>query len=181
MNWFQSIFARGRSFFWTLFALLLGPPFLLAVILVAGLVTDTAVTIDVALVVLAVAAVLLATGLVHWLRHLTRPRLTVHIGYKVKLEQPAVPMGRYTFRLHVHYEIEQRGARHVLQQAAVEMKFKGKDHPDLLHWCSTQVADHLEQHRAAAERLHPDSHVVVSPPPQPAQLDPGESPSSSRA
>jgi hypothetical protein len=171
LSWFQSIFARGRTTFWTLFAVLVGPPFLLLVILIAGLVTDTKIQIDAALVVLSVAAVLLATGVVHWLRHLTRPRVTVNVGYTMKLEQPAVPLGRYTFRLRIHYEVEQRGQRHVLQQAAVEMKFKSRDHPDLLTWCSTQVAEHLEHHRATAQQLHPESTVVVSPPLRPGEIE----------
>jgi hypothetical protein len=169
MGLFQSMFARGRTVFWTACALFLGPPFLLAVILVAGLVTDTTIQIDAALVVLSVGAVLLATGVVHWMRHLTRPRATVNVGYTLKLEQPAVPLGRYAFRLRVHYELEERGQRHVLQQAAIDMKFKAKDHPDLLAWCSTQVEKHLEHHRAAAQQLRPGSQVVVSPTPQTAR------------
>ncbi len=171
MSRLSSLLARGSTIFWTGFALFLGPPFLLLVILVAGLVTDTRIEIDAALVLLAVAAVLLAAGVVHWIRHLTRPRATVNVGYTMKLEQPAVPLGRYTFRLRIHYEVEERGERHVRQQAAVDMKFKAKDHPDLLDWCSSQVTEHLERHRAAAEQLHPDCRVTVSPSPRMVELE----------
>jgi hypothetical protein len=162
--------SRGRTALWTVVALLLGPPFLLSLFLVVGLVTDTTIELDVALITLAVAAVVLAVGFVHLVRHWMRPKNVVQVGYDLKLTQPAVPMGRYEFRLSIHYLTQERGKRHVHQQASIVMKFKGKDHPDLLAWCSSQVSTHLEQHREAAQRLHPGAEVIVSPAPSREQL-----------
>jgi len=162
--------SRGRAALWTVVALLLGPPFLLALFLVVGLVTDTAIRIDVALVTLSVAAVVLAVGFVHLVRHWLQPRNVVQVGYDLKLTQPAVPLGRYEFRLSIHYLTQERGRRHAHQQASIVMKFRGKDHPDLLAWCSKQVSIHLEQHRQAAQRLHPGAEVIVTPAPEAQQL-----------
>ena len=50
------------------------------------------------------------------------------------------------------------------------MRFKGKDHPDLLAWCCSQVKQHLERHREKARELHPEAAVVVSPAPEPVQV-----------
>ena len=166
----KGLVSRGRAIFWTVVALFLGPPFLLSLFLVVGLVSDTKIEIDVALVMLAVAAVVLTVGFVHLVRHWTRPKVVVHVGYELRLLQPTVPLGRYDFRLAIHYVMHDRGKRHVHQQASIVMKFKGKDHPDLLEWCTTQVSTHLEQHREAAQRLHPGAEIVVSPGPSKKQL-----------
>jgi hypothetical protein len=101
-----------------------------------------------------------------------RPKAVINVGYDMKLVQPRLPMGRYTFRLKVFYEIEDGGKRYAVQQDAIEMKFRDRDLNDVLAWCTSQVETHLERHRKAAQQLHPHSRVVVSPPPKPAELEP---------
>lgn len=165
MNRLKLYFARGRTLGLTVLALVLGPPFLLLFVVLAGLVTDTQVEIDVTWVVLAVAVVVLAAAVFHLVRYWVQPKQTVNVGYALELAQPMTRMGHYTFKLRVHYDSTHKGQSRVTQQAAIEMKFKAKDHPDLLEWCTRQVGGHLEEHRAHAERLYPDAHVTLSPGP----------------
>jgi hypothetical protein len=170
MGMLERTLARTKGAFWTLLALVAGPPFLLLLFLIAGLVTDMDVRIDVALILFALVAGAALAALVHLMRYRMRPRETVSITYDMRLEQPPVPMGRYLFRLSVYYETVEKGQRKQVRQGEIEMRFKGKDHPDLLAWCCSQVQQHLERHREKATQLHPDAQVLVTPAPQPSQL-----------
>lgn len=170
MKWFGRTLARTKGAFWTILALVAGPPILILLFLVAGLVTDLDVQIDVALILFALVAGAAVAGLLHLARYLLRPRQTVSITYDMKLEQPVVPMGRYVFLLSVYYESEEKGERRQVRQGEIEMRFKGKDHPDLLQWCCSQVQQHLEKHKGRASELHPNAEIIVSPAPEPVQL-----------
>ena len=165
MNRLKQYFARGRTFALTVLVLLVGPPFLLAFVALAGLVTETRIEIDMTWVLVAVALVVVAAALFHLVRYWISPKQTVNVGYSLELAQPLTPLGHYTFRLRVHYDCTEKGQSRVTQQAAIEMKFKAKDHPDLLEWCTDQIGGHLEQHRVNATRLYPDARITLSPGP----------------
>jgi len=95
------------------------------------------------------------------------------VNYNFRLTQSPLPNvmgGRYTFRLEVFYEVLEKGDRQTVRQGTIEMKFRAKDHPELLQSCSAQVASHLAEHgRLAAER-YPGHHVLLSPEPTSHQL-----------
>jgi len=173
MNRLKEYFARGRTLVLTTLVVVLGPPFLLLFVVLAGLVTETRVEIDVAWVLVAVAAVVLAVAVFHLVRYWISPKRTVNIVYDLKLTQPRTPLGHYTFHLRVSYDAFEKGQSRLVQQAAIEMKFKGKDHPDLLSWCTTKVHGHLEQHRDNAAQLYPDAHIILSPGPSRESLEEG--------
>ena len=170
MNWLRRLRARTRGFFWLLVALVVGPPLLFMALLMASLATDVRIDVDLGLLALAIVAGGAVAGLVYLARYWTRPRETVSITYDMKLEQPLMPVGRYAFHLSIYYETEEKGKRRQVRQGEIVMRFKGKDHPDLLDWCCTQVKQHLERHRDKAAELHPRAAIVVSPAPEPAQV-----------
>lgn len=156
----------GRSLFWALAALVVVPPFVIVLLLVAGLVTDIDVRIDVAMVAFAlVAGGVLAAG-VYVLHHRLRPRQRVGITYTMRLEQPMTPLGRYVFQLSVYYDAEEKGERRLSRQDEIELRFRGRDHPDLLAWCTSTAGQHLERHRRRAAELYPDAEILVSPAPE---------------
>jgi hypothetical protein len=166
MSWLERAMRRGRGLFWALAALAIGPPFAIALVLVAGLVTDTEVRVDVALIAFAlVLGLALAVG-AYALHQRLRPRLRVSITYDMRLEQPLTPLGRYAFRLSIYYEAEQQGERRLSRQDGIELRFRGRDHPDLLTWCTTTVGQHLERHRQRAGQLYPGAEILVSPVPE---------------
>ena len=171
MGFLGRTLSRTKGAFWTILALVAGPPILILLFLVAGLVTDMDVQINVGLILFALVAGGAVAALVHLARYMLRPRQTVSVTYDMKLEQPVVPMGRYIFHLSIYYEAEEKGERKQIRQGEIEMRFKGKDHPDLLAWCCSQVQQHLDKHRGKAAELHPDAEIVVSPAPEPLQVD----------
>jgi len=129
------------------------------------------VVIDVTTVLVALAAVLVAWALLHLARHVVRPRRTVSVGYDVRLEQPMLPVvGRYTFRLEVFYEVEEKREHRRVDQGAIELRFRKGDHPDLLEWCCLQISEHLERHRAFASSRFPNARVLLPEHPSRARL-----------
>jgi len=170
LSWLRRLRARTKGAFWVLVALVVGPPLLLMLMVMVSLATDMRIDVDLGLLAIALVAGGAVLGLVHLGRYWTRPRETVSITYDMKLEQPLMPMGRYAFHLSIYYETEEKGRRRQVRQGEIVMRFKGKDHPDLLAWCCTQVQQHLERHRDKAAELHPRAAIVVSPAPEPAQV-----------
>lgn len=165
MNRLKEYFARGKTLLLTALVLVVGPPFLLLFVVLAGLVTETRVEINLAWVLVAAAAVILAAALFHLVRFWISPRRTVNITYELKLAQPHTPLGHYTFDLRVSYDCFEKGQSRITQQVAIDMKFKRKDHPDLLLWCTTQINGHLQEHHDNAAQLYPDAQIISSPGP----------------
>lgn len=129
-------------------------------------------TLDVAAVLWAVAFTLVALGIYQLISHWIRPKQTVSVGYHLKLEQPLVPVvGRYSFRLEVFYEIEEKGERSRVDQGSIELRFKKSDHPELLAWCCKQVSEHLSKHSRFAAERYPGARVLLPPDPTPMLLE----------
>lgn len=171
MNRLSEYFARGKTLLLTGLVLVIGPPFLLLFVVLAGLVTETHVEINLAWVLVALAAVILAAALFHLVRFWISPRRTVNITYELKFSQPRTPLGHYAFDLRVSYDCFEKGQSRITQQAAIDMKFKRKDHPDLLLWCTTQIRGHLQEHCDNAAQLYPDAQIISSPGPTLDQLE----------
>ncbi len=165
MNRLRMYFARGRTLLLTVLVIMIGPPLLLLFVGLVGLATETRVEIDLAWVIAALAAVLLAVTLFHLVSFWISPKRTVNIIYELKLTQPRMPLGQYTFALRVSYDCFEKGQSRVTQQAAIDMRFRSKDHPDLLAWCTQQVHGHLAEHRDNATQLYPDAQIIISPGP----------------
>lgn len=170
MSWIDRAMRRSRGLFWGLAALVIGPPFALALVLVAGLVTDIDVRVDVALIAFALVAGGALAVIAYALHQRLRPRQRVSVTYDLRLEQPLTPLGRYAFELSIYYDMEEKGERRQMRQGEIALRFRGQDHPDLLAWCTAEVRAHLEEHRRRATRLHPGAEVVVSPVPGPARI-----------
>jgi hypothetical protein len=160
------IVPRGKALLLSLVLLVLGPPVLLGLILLVALAPGVTVEIDVAELAFATAAVFAAVTVFWVVRYWQRPRETVSVHYDLALSQPAWPAalgGRYTFRLEVYYEVQEKGQRHTLRQGSLELRFRAKDHPELLRACQAEVAAQLAAHERRAAERYPD-HVVLSTP-----------------
>ncbi len=164
----SSLLPKGRALIWTIVALVLIP---VALLLFASL-FRIHVTLDLAAVLEAFALGLLAVTVFHLVRHWLKPKETVAIGYRVKLEQPMMPVvGRYSFRLEVFYEVEHKGERARVDQGTIELRFRKADHPDMLAWCCEKIGEHLGKHVGHAHECYPDARVVLPPEPTPALLE----------
>ena len=166
----RHFFPRGRALIWTLVALVVGPPMLLGLVLVLALAPGVSVKIDVGMVLFAVAAVLVAVSLFLIVRYLHRPAETVSVNYNFQVNQSALPLGRYTFRLEVFYEVTEKGRRETVKQGTIEMKFRAKDTTEFLMTCSTAVSEQLTQHGRMARERFPDHTVLLSPEPTARQI-----------
>lgn len=161
----------GRALLWTAVAVVAGPPLLIALVMALAVALHLDVEVDLAMVLYAVAATLVAAGLVLWIRHRLRPRQTVSVGYGYKLIQPRLPLGRYRFELEIYYEMERKGELHRVQQGSIEMLFKRGDHPELMDWCRDQIRAHLDQHADLARARFPEAEILLAPPPRPGTLE----------
>jgi len=161
----------GRALLWTAIAIVAGPPLLIALVMVLAVALDLDVVVDLEMVLYALVATILATGLVLWLRQRMRPRQTVSVGYGYKLIQPRLPLGRYRFELEIYYEMERKGELHRVQQGSIEMLFKKGDHPELMAWCREQICAHLDQHADLARARFPEAEILLAPPPRPGTLE----------
>ncbi len=142
------------------------------VLFLLALVFRIELSIELASLVLAAALVLVACGGLHLVRFATQPQQTVSVGYDVKLEQPLVPrVGRYSFRLEVFYEVEEKREHRRVDQGAIELRFRGNDHPELLAWCCERVRTTLERHRELAGERYPGARVLLAPEPTPTTLE----------
>ena len=159
----------GWAVFWTVAALVLGPPILLGLMLLAGAVMNVDMVIDLERVLYAVAATIVAIALALWVRGRMQPKTTVSVGYSYRLIQPTTPLGRYRFDLEVFYEIEEKGEHRRIDQGRIELVFKRKDHPELISWTEMQIGIRLEEHRRQAEERYPDAQVIVSEPVAPGK------------
>ena len=155
---------------WTIGALVVGPPLLLGLVLLLALSPRVSVEIDIGMVLLAVAAVLVAASLFLSVRYLQLPKQTVSVNYNFRVNQSALPMGRYTFRLEVFYEVMDKGIRETVKQGTIEMKFRAKDTSEFLQACATAVSDHLNKYGSMARERYPDHTVLVSPEPTAGQI-----------
>jgi hypothetical protein len=162
--------AQAKGALWVMLGLAVGVPLVLFVLLIAGLLLDVSVSVDLAWVLFAMAAGGALAAAVYFLRLRMEPREVVRITYEMRLEQPAVPLGRYLFELAVYLEALEQGVRHQTRQAKIELRFRGRDHPDLLAWCSEQVRAQLELHRRRAAESFPEAEILVSPAPSPARV-----------
>ena len=155
-----------------LLALALAPALVLILFLVVGSFLKIDLSIDLGMVMWAVAIVVVAAiGYQLFVVYL-RPRQTVSLGFNYKLIQPVLPLGRYLFRLEIFYEFEEKGARERVEQANIEMKFRGKDHPEVLQWCCGQIAENLRKHARFAGERYPGAKVFLPPEPTPEGLAP---------
>jgi hypothetical protein len=164
----RAIVPRGKALLLSLLLLVFGPPVLLGLILLAALAPGVTVEIDVAELAFATAAVFVAVTAFWVVRYWQRPRETVSIHYDLALTQPAWPAalgGRYTFRLEVYYEVQEKGRCHTLRQGSLELKFRARDHPELLRACQAEVAAQLAAHQRRAAERYPDHEVIPSPAP----------------
>jgi len=158
---------RGKTLF-LLIGLAIVAPILL---LVLASVFRIDLRIDAAALVSAAALALVAFALVLVVRYLTQPKETVSVGYSVKLEQPVVPMvGRYSFRLEVFYEVELKGERARVDQGTIQLRFRGKDHPELLEWCCERISEHLGKHATFAQARYPGARILLPPEPTRSEL-----------
>ena len=112
----------------------------------------------------------MAVALFLVVRYLQLPKQTVSVNYNFHVNQSALPMGRYTFRLEVFYEVMEKGKRETVKQGTIEMKFRAKDTTEFLEACSKAVSEHLSQHGRLAQERFPDHTVLLSPEPTARQL-----------
>ena len=166
---------RTSTLRWTLVVLLAAPPVLLAFVLMTASLFDVHIALDLAAIVYAAAAVIVALTVFHVARYWMRPKRMVTVGYNYRFIQPAVTLGpvggRYSFRLEVFYELDEKGERATIQQSVVELKFRGKDHPDILRWCCSRVSEHLARHGELAATRYPGARVLLAPEPTPAEIE----------
>ena len=148
-----------------LLVLLVGPFLVLGMILLVALAIGSEVQIDPAKILLSFALVVLALVVWQVARYRMHPSQRVTINHSFKLEQPALPLGRYSFRLEVFYEVEQKGDRHTVQQGVVELKFRKRDHPEIFEWCRAQISEQLVRHQELATERYPDAEVQMGPTP----------------
>jgi len=164
---FSSILPKGRKLVWLciLIPVLLVGFFFLANFLKINLVVDLAS-------VLWALGVLAGLGILYvGVRYLAQPKQTCSIGFSVKLLQPTMPLiGRYSFRLEVFYELEEKGERARIDQGTIEMRFRKKDHPEMLAWCCSQISEQMEKHAEMAAERYPAARIVVPPQPTPRVL-----------
>jgi len=163
----RSLFPRGRKLVLiaVLVPLLVVGFFFLANFLKINLVVDLGS-------VLWALGVLAGIGVLFLLvRHWVQPKETCSIGFSVKLVQPTLPLiGRYCFRLEIFYELEQKGERARIEQGTIEMRFRKKDHPEMLDWCCSQIAEQMKQHAEMAASRYPRAQILVPPQPTPRVL-----------
>ncbi len=156
---------------WMLGILVLGVPLLMGLVLFLGPVFRLQVNFNIELALFAVALVILALALFEVVRHWKAPKNAVTVGYNYRLVQPSLPIGRYTFELEILYHVREKGSRHTVKQGKIEMKFKRKDHPELLDWCCDQVRKQLSHHRELATASYPGALIALAPEPEPREVE----------
>ena len=171
MKRLRSLLPRASQLRWVLLALLLGPFLVLGMVLLVALAIGSEVYIDPAKVLLSVAIVVLSVAAWQVARYRMRPKQRVTVNHNFKLVQPALPFGRYSFRLEVFYEVEQKGDRHTVQQGVVELKFRKNDHPEIFEWCRLQISEQLVRHQELAAARYPDAEVQLGPTPTIPELE----------
>ena len=130
------------------------------------------IEIDVAAILKAFALAVVAVTVFHVVRHWLKPKQTVSVGYHVKLDQPMMPvLGRYSFRLEVFYEVEEKGERARIDQGTIELRFRKADHPDMLEWCCARIAEHLDKHAGFASEKYPGARILLPPEPTPRLIE----------
>ncbi len=162
---------RPRRLLLWLLILVGGPLLLLGVVFASAQILQLELQIDLAMVLFAVATIVLSAGVYALIVHAQKPKDSVVVGYNYRLIQPALPLGRYSFRLEVFYELEEKGQRQKVNQGTIEMRFRRKDHPELFEWCRSQISHHLDRHRELAADRFPDSRVLLTPEPSPRELE----------
>jgi hypothetical protein len=160
---------RGRVK-WLVAAVLIGPFLMLGLLWGFGLLLGTSIRIDVGLILLSIAAIIAALALYQAVQHWNAPNFAVTVNYNFRLTQPALSVGRYSFRLEVFYEVEEKGERQRIQQGTIEMLFRRKDHPELFEWCRNQIATQLTRHRELAAARYPNAQILLSPEPSVPEL-----------
>ncbi|MEX1024759.1 MAG: hypothetical protein WD226_06735 [Planctomycetota bacterium] len=155
----------------TLALLLVGFAGVFALAIAFALAFRAEITVDLGLALVGAALLLFTVVLAFAVRHWLRPERAVSINYNVKLAAPAMPMGRYSFRMEVFYEIDEKGKRESSQQGTVELKFRRKEHPDIYGWCCQLISSQLSQHRVRAAHAFPDARIVAGPEPTRVELE----------
>ena len=163
----SSILPRGRKLIWLC---ILVPVALVGLFFLANFLKINLV-VDMASVLWALGA-LGGLGILYVVvRHLAQPKQTCSIGFSVKLLQPSMPLiGRYSFRLEVFYELEEKGERARIDQGTIEMRFRKKDHPEMLAWCCSQISEQMEKHAQMAAERYPSARILLPPQPTPKVL-----------
>jgi hypothetical protein len=163
----SSLLPRGRKMFWLA---ILVPVGLVGLFMLASF-FKIDLKVDLAAILWALA-VLGGLAIVYvGVRYLAQPKQTCSIGFSVKLVQPTVPLiGRYCFRLEVFYELEQKGERSRIDQGTIEMRFRKKDHPEMLAWCCAQITEQMTKHAEMAAERYPTARILLPPQPTPGVL-----------
>jgi hypothetical protein len=147
------------------------PPIVIGVVLLGAMALRVHVKIDVGLILFALASAIVAWIAFLIVRYRLQPKQAVTVGYNYKLIQPALPLGRYLFQLEIFYELDHRGDRQTFQQGTIELRFRAKDHPDMLAWCCSQISSHLTRHRELATARFPTARVFLAPEPTTRELE----------
>lgn len=167
----RSLLPRGRLRFWTVVVLLVAPPILIGILLVLAMALRIELRIDFGLILFALAAVVVAWIAFLVVRYRLQPKQAVTVGYNYKLIQPVLPLSRYLFQLEIFYELDHKGDRQTFQQGTIELRFRAKDHPDMLAWCCSQISTHLSRHRELATARFPAARVFLAPEPTMRELE----------
>ncbi len=128
------------------------------------------VRIDPGMILLGAAAVITSLTLFLWLERRPLADPVVTVNYDFRLVQPALPLGRYRLLLEIFYDVERGGRRERSRQARIDLQFRRQDHPEILEWCSSQIAGFLHSHERLAARRWPRAEVASGPPPTPLEL-----------
>lgn len=166
MRFFLRAFKRK-----TLALIVLGVGLIVVLALSFALAFRAEIHVDLGMALLGLALLALSVVLGFAVRHWLRPEASVSINYNVRLAAPAMPLGRYSFRMEVFYEHDHKGKRETSQQGTVELKFRKRDHPDIYDWCCQQISSQLSQHRVRAANVFPDARIVAGAEPTPGQLE----------
>jgi hypothetical protein len=162
---------RRRLLFWTAVVVAVATPLVIGIVLLGAMALRIHLQIDVGLILFALAAVLVSWIAFLIVRYRLQPKQAVTVGYNYKLIQPALPLSRYLFRLEIFYELDSKGDRQTFQQGTIELRFRAKDHPDMLAWCCSQVSTHLSRHRELATARFPAARVLLAPEPTTRELE----------
>ena len=124
------------------------------------------IKLDIAMILYALGALILVSGLWMLIRHLIKPDRTVRLVTSVKLESPPRILSSVkNHKLHIRCEkhLEQKGKLEVIKMDEVVMSFNKKDHPDIQAYSMSLVKDFLNRQQASLTEQYPDSRLLISP------------------
>jgi hypothetical protein len=141
---------------------ILGPLVLLILLIAVRL----DIKADVAMILYALGALVLVSGLWMLIHHYIKPDRTVRLVTSVKLESPPrILSSMKNHKLHIRCEkhLEQKGKFEVIKMDEVVMSFNKKDHPDIQAYSMSLVKDFLNKQQASLNEQYPDSELLISP------------------